>query len=125
MTLQKNKIKTAVPSTCSFISIFLRIARCCHDCMVVGFLTIQSVPITTNVMSSNSVHGNVYLVQNYVIKFVSDLRQIICYLRVLRFPLPIKHHNPNPSYCHFAYRHYVIDTYHHICYMCLSQLRFF
>ena len=29
-------------------------------------------------------------IQHYVIKFVSDLRQIDCFLRVLRFPPPIK-----------------------------------
>ena len=29
-------------------------------------------------------------VQNYVIKFVSDLRQVGGFLRILRFPLPIK-----------------------------------
>ena len=43
----------------------------------------QSVPITTNVVSSNPVHDE-------VIKFVSDLRQVGCFLRVLRFPPPIK-----------------------------------
>ena len=41
--------------------------------MVVGFTTIfaelQSVPITTNVVSSNPVYGEVYLMQHYVIKF--------------------------------------------------------
>jgi len=36
----------------------------------------QSVPITTNVVSSNPAHGEVYSIQHYVIKFVSDLRQI-------------------------------------------------
>jgi hypothetical protein len=35
---------------------------------------VQSVPITTNVVSSNLVHGEVYSIQHYVIKFVSDLR---------------------------------------------------
>jgi len=35
----------------------------------------QSVPITTNVVSSNPAHDWVNLIQNYVIKFVSDLRQ--------------------------------------------------
>ena len=35
----------------------------------------QSVPITTKVASSNRAHGKVYLIQHYVIKFVSDLRQ--------------------------------------------------
>ena len=29
-------------------------------------------------------------IQHYVIKFVSDLRQVDGFLRVLRFPLPIK-----------------------------------
>ena len=36
----------------------------------------QSVPITTKVVSSNPVHGEVYSIQHYVIKFVSDLRQV-------------------------------------------------
>ena len=34
----------------------------------------QSVPITTNVASSNHIHGEVYSIQHYVIKFVSDLK---------------------------------------------------
>ena len=46
----------------------------------------QSVPITTNVVSSNPVHGELYLIQHYVIKFVSDLRQVIGFLQVLWFP---------------------------------------
>ena len=50
----------------------------------------QSVPITTNVMSSNPAHGEVYLMQHYVIKFVSDLRQVGGFLLVLRFPPTIK-----------------------------------
>ena len=39
-------------------------------------LPIQSVPITTKVVSSNLVHGDVYSIQHYVIKFISDLRQV-------------------------------------------------
>ena len=31
-----------------------------------------------------------YSIQHYVIKFVSDLRQVVGFLRVLRFPLSIK-----------------------------------
>jgi len=50
----------------------------------------QSVPITTKVVSSNTVHGEVYSIQHYVIKFVSDLGQDGGFLWVLRFPLPIK-----------------------------------
>jgi hypothetical protein len=39
-------------------------------------LPVQSAPITTKVVGSNSVHGEVYSIQHYVIKFVSDLRQV-------------------------------------------------
>jgi hypothetical protein len=39
-------------------------------------LPVQSVPITTKVVSSNLVHDEVYSVQDYVIKLVSDLRQV-------------------------------------------------
>ena len=58
----------------------------------------QSVPITTNIVSLNPVHGEVYSIQHYVIKFVSVLRHVG---GVLRFPSwnivesGIKHHNPN------------------------------
>jgi hypothetical protein len=53
-------------------------------------LPVQSVPIITKVVSLNFVHGEVYSIQHYVIKFVSDLRQAGGFLRVLRFPPPIK-----------------------------------
>ena len=36
----------------------------------------QSVSIITKVVSSNLAHGEVYSIQLYVIKFVSDLRQV-------------------------------------------------
>ena len=36
----------------------------------------QSVPITTEFMSSKLAHAEVYSIQHYVIKFVSDLRQV-------------------------------------------------
>ena len=36
----------------------------------------QSVPITFNVVSSNPAHGEVCSIQHYLIKFVSDLRQV-------------------------------------------------
>ena len=39
-------------------------------------LPMQSVPITTKVVSLNPTHGEVYSIQHYVIKFVSDLRQV-------------------------------------------------
>jgi hypothetical protein len=47
-------------------------------------LPVQSVPITTQVVSSNLIHGEVYSIQYYVIKFVSDLRQVGGFLQVLR-----------------------------------------
>ena len=34
------------------------------------------MPITTKVVSSNPVHCEVHSIQHYVIKFVSDLRQV-------------------------------------------------
>jgi hypothetical protein len=52
-------------------------------------LPVQSVPITTKVVSSNPFHGEVYLIQHYVIKF-SYLRQVGGFLWVLQFPPPIK-----------------------------------
>ena len=46
-----------------------------RDRMVVEFIIpVQSVPITTNVVSSNPVLGEVYSMQHYFIKFVSDLQ---------------------------------------------------
>ena len=51
---------------------------------------VESVHINTKVVGSNPVHGEVYSIQHYVIKFVSDLRQVCGFLRVLRLPPPIK-----------------------------------
>ena len=53
-------------------------------------LLVQSVHITTKVVSLNTVHRKVYSMQNYVIKFVSNLRQVGGFLQALRFSLPIK-----------------------------------
>jgi hypothetical protein len=61
--------------------------------MVVGFtlqLPVQLVPIISKVVISNPVHDEVYSIQHYVIKFVSDLRKISGFLLVLQFPPPIK-----------------------------------
>ena len=49
-------------------------------------LTLQSVPITTKVTSLNPTHGEVYSIQHYVIKFVSDLQKDNGFLQVLWFP---------------------------------------
>jgi hypothetical protein len=53
-------------------------------------LPVQSVPITNNIVSSNPTHGEVYSIQHYVTKFVSDLRQVSDFLRFLWFPPPVK-----------------------------------
>ena len=53
-------------------------------------LPMQSVPITTKVVSSNHAHGEVYSIQQYSIKYVSDLRQVGGFLQVLRFPPSIQ-----------------------------------
>jgi hypothetical protein len=50
----------------------------------------KSGPITTEDTSSNPAHGEVYLIEHYVVKFVSDLRQVGGFFRILRFPLPVK-----------------------------------
>jgi hypothetical protein len=57
---------------------------------VIGSIPKQSVPITTKLVSLNPAHGEVYLIQHYVIKFVIDLRQVGGFLLVFRFPPPMK-----------------------------------
>jgi hypothetical protein len=56
-------------------------------------LIMQSVPITTNVVSSNPAHGEVYSIQHFVIAYNThfiDMRHAGGFLQVLRFPPPIK-----------------------------------
>ena len=38
---------------------------------------VQSAPIISKAVNSNSAHGEVYSIQHYVIKFVSDLRHVV------------------------------------------------
>ena len=68
----------------------LNLRRGRRDCMVVRLTTtcIQSVPITTYFVSSNPAHGEVYSIQYYVIKSVSDFRQVSDFLFVLQFSPP-------------------------------------
>ena len=65
----------------------------------------QSVHITTNVVSSNPAHGEVYSIQYYVINIVSDLRRNPVFpTNKIEWPdfiwktveNGVKHHNPNP-----------------------------
>jgi hypothetical protein len=48
-----------------------------------GFLDLrlprQSVTIITEIVSSTFVHGEIYSIQNYLIKFVSDLLHASCF----------------------------------------------
>ena len=39
-------------------------------------LHMQSVPITTYIVSSNPTHDEVNSIQHYVIKFISDMRKV-------------------------------------------------
>ena len=40
--------------------------------------------ITTKAMSLNPAHAEIYSIQHYVVNFVSDLRQVSGFIRVLR-----------------------------------------
>jgi len=63
--------------------------RPCRDRMVVGFTTTYAISAYYHwccEFESRSGRG----VQHYVIKFVSDLRQVGDFLRILRFPPLIK-----------------------------------
>jgi len=50
----------------------------------------QSVSITTKVVSSNPAYGEMNSIQHYMIKFVSDLWLVGGILQVLRYSPPIK-----------------------------------
>jgi hypothetical protein len=69
-----------------------------YTCKDSGKLCMQSVPITTKVVSSNPTHSKVYLIHYYMIKFVSDLQQVSHFLRVLQFPPPIMAPLKNSKY---------------------------
>jgi hypothetical protein len=59
--------------------------------MVVGFITTYAISDYHHYHCEFESHSDeVYSIQHYVIKFVSDLRQIGGFLRVLRFSPPIK-----------------------------------
>ena len=62
-----------------------------RDCMVVGFTTTYAISVYHHYSCEyEPVHGKVFSMQHYVIKFVSDLRQVDGFLMVLRLPPPIK-----------------------------------
>jgi len=58
-----------------------------HQTIEHWYTVIMSIYITTKVQSSKPVHGEVYSIQYYVIKFISDLRQVGGFLWVHHFLL--------------------------------------
>ena len=52
--------------------------------------TMQSVPTTTEFVSLNPAHGELYSIQQNVVNFIRVLRQIVGFPCVLWFPLPLK-----------------------------------
>jgi hypothetical protein len=62
-----------------------------HDHMVVGFTATYAISAYhPKVVSLNPAHGEMYSIQHYVIKFISNLWQVGGFHRVLWFPPPIK-----------------------------------
>ena len=60
--------------------------HCGCEPMVVGFITIYAISAYHHYhFEFESCSGMVYLIQHYMIKFVSDLRQVCGFLRVLLF----------------------------------------
>jgi hypothetical protein len=59
-------------------------------CQIDLQLPVEPVPIITKVVNSNQAHGEMFLIQLYVIKSLSDLQQVYGFLQILMFPLPIK-----------------------------------
>ena len=59
---------------------------------------VQSVPITTKVVSFNPTHGDVYFIQHYMIKFVSDLRPVSSFLLWLSLGTQVSSTNRTDSH---------------------------
>jgi hypothetical protein len=73
-------------------------------------LPVQTMPINTKVVSSNPVHSEVYSIQHYVIKFVSDLRQVSGFALSLEIQLSdgngIQYFLPIYLFFHLTFRCY-------------------
>ena len=77
-----------------------------RDNMVVGFTNTYAISAYHHWSCEfESYSDDVYSIQHYVIKFISEFQQVICFLRVLLrynwniFESGIKHHNPNIYFC--------------------------
>ena len=86
-------------------------------CRIVVGLPMQSVHITTKAVSSNPAHGDVYSIQRYVIKFVSDLRHVGGFLQVPRFPLPI---TLTVTVCFFKKKKQIISGENTLLFQCIN-----
>jgi len=65
--------------------------ECVGDRMVVGFYNFLAISVYHHWSCEFESHsGEVYSIQHYVIKFVSDLRQVGGFLSALQFPPPTK-----------------------------------
>jgi len=63
-----------------------------HDCVVVRFATTCTISAYHHEHCEFESHScEVYSMQHYAIKFVSYLRQVGGFLRILPFPPPVKH----------------------------------
>ena len=83
LTLKKNELKILIGC------VYFYILQEGTDLFSNQFFRTHILHIT-NVVRSNPTHGELYSIHHYVIKFFSDLRQVGGFLRVLRFPPPIK-----------------------------------
>jgi hypothetical protein len=92
MVIFYNCFDSVVLFVCHFISLFEGIISfVCFPLMEIQFVpNCLMVIVATNVVNSHPANGEVYSILHYVIKFVSDLRQVGGFLHVLRFPPPIK-----------------------------------
>ena len=73
---------------------------------------VQSVPITTKVGSSHPAHDDVYSMQHYVIKFVSDFRQVGGFLRGYTNKTDesgVKNNNPKPPMFLLSFFFWLLD----------------
>ena len=62
----------------------------CNASNGIGSWIIHNYTTTSQGVSSNLVHGELYSIQHYVIKFGSDLWQVGGFLQLLQFALPTK-----------------------------------
>jgi hypothetical protein len=75
----------------------------------------QSVHITTKVVSLNPAHGEVYSIQHYVIKFISDLLSVVSPGTLASFTNKTDSHNIAEIYKYkYKYKFYLKSEYKNI-----------